>query len=153
DFYTYELKRVGLMPFAGTDLDPARARALQLAFFSELSQSTPFELVLLDAADLEQVETSEPYRRGAYKPKTIIGVSKRYNLDAIVFGTVTEERSSPPQILSLEIDLVAAETGLVIWSSAVHLDAADQRVRDGLELFYEKEADDDSGTPSWELSL
>jgi len=152
DFHDYELRRVGLLPFGGEDVGREMAQGLQLAFFSEISQAAPYEVVLLDRADLEEVESSEPYRRGWYKPRTIIAISRRYNLDWLLFGTVTQHRLHPPQILSLQIDLVSAETGLVLWSATAHLDAADQRVRDGLQLFYSGARGDETA-PDWKVAL
>lgn len=149
DFETYRIHRVGLLPFSGAEVTAEHARALQHAFHSELSQSTPFEVVLLDEHDLEALEKSEPYRRGWYRPKTIIGLSKRYSLDALAFGTVTQQRTFPPQVLALQVDLVSAETGLVIWSAAVHVGADDPRVRDGLALYYGNEDDEEA----WRLAL
>jgi hypothetical protein len=136
DFETYTIRRVGLLPFQGRDLDDARSRGLQRALLSEVQRSTPWEVVLLDASDLEMVELSEPHRQGWYRPRTVIQLSRRHSLDALLFGTVTDERFYPPQLLSLSADLVSAETGLVIWSSSVHLDASDRRVLAGLRTFY-----------------
>lgn len=150
DFDTYRVSRVGLMPFQGTEVDLMRGDELQLAFYSEFSRTTPFELVLLDGLDLEDVRGSEPYRRGWYHPRTIIEVSRRYSLDAVLFGTVVREQFYPPQELSVQVDMVAAETGLVIWSSSAHLSAGDERVQEGLKIFYDSEF---SGAASWELSL
>ena len=150
DFDTYEVQRVGLMPFQGETIDLGRGRDLQLAFYSEFSRTTPFEIVLLDGADLEEIEDSEPHRRGWYSPTTIIETSRRYNLDAILFGTVLREQLFPPQELSAQVDMVAAETGLVIWSASVHANAGDTRVRDGLEVYFGAAAD---ASDPWELSL
>lgn len=149
DFDSYEIRRVGLLPFQGRDLSPAEADELQGAFLSEIVRATPYEVVLLNADDLEMIEASQPHRRGWYSPKTIIEVSKRYSLDAIVFGSVTDERFFPPQLLSVAVDLVSSETGLVIWSSSIHLDASDPRVRSGLQAYYESEDDPDA----WRLAL
>jgi len=149
DFETYALHRIGLLPFVGRGIESEQGLDLQRALHSELGQSTPFELVLLDTSDLAELEASDPYRRGWYKPRTIIGLSQRYNLDGVVFGTVTQERFFPPQLLSLQVDLVSAETGLVIWSSSVNLDASDQRVVDGLKLFYGTEGNEQD----WRVAL
>jgi hypothetical protein len=149
DFETYELTRIGLLPFSGRTLDAEHAVDLQHALHSELTQSTPFEIVLLDPSDLAELESSDPHRRGWYRPKTIIGLAERYHLDALVFGTVTQERFYPPQLLALQADLVSAETGLVIWSSTVHLDAADPRVLDGLQVYYGNEDDEEA----WRVAL
>lgn len=152
DFESYRITRVGIMPFQGDALeaDTARARELQAAFQAELARTTPFELVLLDPTDLEEVKGSEPHRRGWYRPATIIETSRRFDLDAVAFGTLVTERLFPPQELAVQVDLVAAETGLVIWSAAIHLVGSDPAVRRGLELYYGKGAAIDA---PWELAL
>ncbi len=150
DFASYQLRRIGLPPFRGRNLPAEQSIALQRALHSELSQSTPFEIVQLEGADLAELESSDPYRRGWYKPKTIIGLSQRYSLDGILFGVVTQERFFSPLLLSLQVDLVSAETGLVIWSGSVNLDASDERVQDGLRLYYSAQGDDDE---DWHVAL
>jgi hypothetical protein len=149
DFESYSLRRVGITPFVGRELDRGHAIDLQRALHTELSQSTPFELVLLDEGDLAELETSDPHHRGWYAPRTIIGLSQRYHLDGVLFGTVSQERFFPPQLLSMQVDLVSAETGLVIWSAAVHLDASDQRVIEGLQVYYSNELENDD----WRVAL
>ncbi len=149
DYATYDIRRVGLLPFGGKRVTEDQRAEFQLAFLSEIGQSTPYEVVLLAPEDLEEVERSEPYRRGWYRPRTIIQISDRYSLDAILFGTVTQQRTFPPQLLTLRMDMVAAETGLVVWSGSVHLDADDQRVVDGLKIYYANEEDDQG----WQLAL
>jgi hypothetical protein len=149
DFASYRLQRIGLPVFRGRNLQPEQAAALQRALHSELSHSTPYEIVLLDGGDLAELETSDPYRRGWYKPKTIIGLAQRYSLDGILFGTVTQQRFYPPQALALSVDLVSAETGLVIWSASVDLDASDERVVAGLRLYYDVDDDDET----WRVAL
>jgi hypothetical protein len=132
DFDSYSLARVGLLPLDGANLDDGHAALLQGAFYAELSRATPYELVPLDAADLAEVRGPDPHRLGVYDPRTVVEVARRYRLDGILAGTVTHRRDFPPQELSVLVDLVAAETGLVIWEAAVHLDARDPRVTDGI---------------------
>ena len=148
DFDTYDIRRVGFLPFDGRDIAAARAQEIQRAFHSEFSQSTPFEIVLLGERELAELTPSDPYIRGSYDPRTIIGLSRRYNFDAIFFGTITQERFFPPQVLSLQLDLVAAETGLVVWSGSVHLDADDPRVAEGLQMYYGGVDDE-----AWQMAL
>ena len=97
----------------------------------------------------DELEASDPHRRGWYSPRTIIGLAERYHLDALVFGTVTQERFYPPQLLALQTDLVSAETGLVLWSATVHLDASDPRVLDGLQVYYGLDEDPEA----WRVAL
>lgn len=135
DFDSYVIRRVGLVPFTGEHLTREQSEQLQSAFFAEIGATTSYEMVSLDQYDLAEVPSSEPYRRGWYQPRTIIDLARRYNLDGLVIGTVTDQQFFPPQRLGLQIDLVASETGLVVWSSSVHLDAARAEVRKSLEAW------------------
>lgn len=152
DFDTYEIRRVGLMPFGGDSVELSEATSVQMSFLAELSGSTPYELVLLDHQDLDEVQGSDPYRRGWYSPRTIIELSERYSLDAVMFGTIVQHQYYPPQMLSVQMDMVAAETGLVVWSSSVHLDASNEEVRSGLQAFY-RSPNPRGVSSGWEVAL
>jgi len=153
DFSTYHLSRVGLLPFHGRDLSPASADDLQRAFQLELSRVMPYELVLLSEADLEEVRSNNPYLHGRYDPTTILEVARRYRLDALVIGTVTQSEPYPPQALGLEVELVATETGQALWSASAHLDAGDARVRSRLEIWQASQKADGGGRESVQLTL
>jgi len=149
DFETYQLHRVGLVPMRGLDLDVDQERVLRSAIFTEFSQGTPYEIVPLDESDLEEVQSSDPYRRGRYEPRTIIDISRRYELDGVLVATVTDHQFFEPQRLSMQVDLVATETGVAIWSGTIHLDASDPDVRTALRAYCKRE--DESET--WEINL
>jgi len=149
DFETYTLRRVGLVPLRGFDLDVDQERVLRSAIFNEFSQGTPYEIVPLERNDLEEVPGSDPYRRGRYDPRTIIALSRRYELDGVFVTTITDHQFFDPQRLSMQIDLVATETGVAIWSSSIHLDASHPEVRKSLRAYLERE--DESET--WEINL
>ncbi len=138
DFQTYGLRRVGLLPFQGDGLDVESARELQAAFATELAAGSGLEIVPLAQADLEEVQKSEPFRRGSIKPATVLALAKRFRLDGLFAGTVTDARGYAPLRLCVDLDLVASETGLSIWSASAQLDASDERVRLGLEQWIQK---------------
>ncbi len=138
DFKSYGLHRVGLLPFQGECLDADGARELQAAFATELAGGSNLEVVPLTALDLEEVQKSEPFRRGRIKPATVLALARRFRLDGIFAGTVTELRCYAPQRLCVDVDLIASETGLSVWSASAQLDASDERVRKGLEQWFAK---------------
>ena len=113
------------------------AASLQDSFLAEVGNATNYEVVRLRTVDLAEIPGSEPYRRGWYRPETILSLARRFKLDGMLVGTVTQLNPYPPQSLGLDIDLVSTETGLVIWHGSIHLDAADERVRDSLEDYFE----------------
>ena len=135
DFESYRLSRVGLLPFEGDELGDAHAATLQRAFLLELGQLAPFEVVRLDPADLAEIQASEPYRRGLYRPRTLLDLAERFRLDAILIGSVIQASVYPPQVLGLELDMVSCETGMVLWTASLHVDASDTTVRRHLDSF------------------
>ena len=148
DFGTYSIRRVGLVPFTGADLTRAQSEELQGAFFSEISSSTSYEIIALEPEDLAEIPASD---RGWYRPQTIIDVSRRYQLDALLIGTVADSQYFPPQRLSVQLDMVASETGLPVWSSSIHLDASRADVRRSLESWSQDRLGGEAA--EWELTL
>lgn len=153
DFKSYPLARVGLIPLAGRPLEPDQHEALQDALASELARSSSFEIVVLDALDLEEVPESEPTRRGSFRAETVLALARRYNLDAVFVGTVTDYQPFAPQRLGLSIDMVATETGLPIWSAEVMLDAAQQPVQQTLAAWHEAQRVSDGANDSLDVYL
>ena len=153
DFHTYRLQRVGLLPLTGAEISTEQSQMLQAAFMVELSHATDVELVRLEPHDLEEVPGSEPYRRGRYLPRTILELARRFQLDALLVGTVTHIQAFPPQALSISLDLVSCETGMVLWSSAVNLDAGDRDVHDSLEAWAAMQRSSTGSRESLQLTL
>jgi hypothetical protein len=152
DFATYRIERVGLLPFQGQGVDAAQAESLQSSLGAEIKAGSPYEIVLLGQRDLEEIRAADGQRLGWYPPETIIALSQRHRLDALVFGTVVRQQQFPPQHLDLQVDLVSAETGVPVWSGSVQLDAGNKLVRDGLTCFYGGKGAD-SGQPGWKIAL
>ena len=153
DFNTYRLQRVGLLPLTGANISTEQSQMLQAAFMVELSHAADVELVRLEAHDLEEVPGSEPYRRGRYLPRTILELAHRFQLDALLVGTVTHIQAFPPQALSISLDLVSCETGMVLWSSSVNLDAGDRDVHDSLAAWAALQRSSTGSRESLQLTL
>jgi len=153
DFQTYGLQRVGLLPFQGECLDAESARELQSAFATELSAGSQLEIVPLSPSDLEEIARSEPFRRGSIKPATVLTLAKRFRLDGLFVGTVTDIRGYAPQRLCVDLDLIASETGLAIWSASAQLDASDERVQRGLEQWIDKSRSGDAAHEGRDIYL
>jgi hypothetical protein len=156
DFDSYRLGRVGFLPLAsssGEELTADQGRTLQAALLLELAQVADFELVRLEPGDLAEVPGSEPYRRGRYLPRTILELARRYDLDGLFVGTVTHLQPFPPQALALSLDLVSCETGMVLWTSSIRLDADDRTVHKSLAAWSARQRSDASTDDSMELTL
>ncbi|MEL6903784.1 MAG: hypothetical protein AAFP22_00170, partial [Planctomycetota bacterium] len=138
DFDSYAISRVGIVPFGaleGTELVPHEVGEIEAQFQAEFAASTPYELVALRGLDLAEVLTPEPFRQGTYSPTTIRTLRDRYRLDALLLGSVTTRDVIPPQVLGAQVDLVSCETGAVVWSASVVVDASRREVRDAVEVW------------------
>lgn len=149
DLDTYSLRRVGLLPPLGAQGE--EAAALQAALGFELARRAPFEVIALDAGDLAEVQLDQPHVRGRYTPQSILAIAHRFRLDGLLVGTVTHLEPYAPQSLGLGLELVAVDTGLVVWSSTIDVDTSELRVRDSLEAY--QAARLGGGDPADDLSV
>ena len=130
------MQRVAVVPFTGNNLSADSSNDLENGLALELAPRVGFEIVQLTADDLAEIQRAEPYRRGWYSSSTLLEVSKRFSVDAILVGTVRELSCYTPQHLTTQVELVSCETGQVAWSSSVELDARDSRVIKAIEAWY-----------------
>jgi hypothetical protein len=147
DLGSYRVQRVAVVPFTGSDVSPERARDLENSIALELAPRVPFEVVQLSAADLAEIPRAEPYRRGWYAASTLLELSSRFHVDAILIGTVREFCAYTPQRIATQVEMVSCETGQVTWSSTVELDARDAKVIKGIEAWcvLERKSEDSPG--------
>jgi hypothetical protein len=154
DFETYTLRRIGLMPIPPSGLESVEQRRLLDDFTAsvraEFAAATPYEWIALSEFDTAEVPASDPMRTGNYQAATLITLARRYSLDGLLFVSLIDQHPYPPQRLSAAVELVAADTGQVIWNSAVQLDATDGRVQRGLEAYYGSLGD---ATTDWHVAL
>lgn len=149
----YNLRRIGVLAFQGADLGVEESRTLQHSLLTALSLRTQAELVPLTSTDVEEVADNQPFRRGWTSPETVLTLARRYKLDAIFIGTVTERRSYQPQRLGLEAELISCDTGISIWNSSIQLDAAQDRTRLALKAWFENERNAEATDEAWDLYL
>ncbi len=135
DRASYELRRVGFLPIENRAGGEQDLNGLQGALALELARSARFEALVLDPADIEETVQSAPHRKGWYDPRTVLQLSQRFALDALVVTSLTQAQAYPPQQLVLQLDMIACETGLVVWTAHLQLDAADREVRQAIHAY------------------
>lgn len=132
DFHSYDLRRVGVLPPEGDGLDADSSIALRDALAIAFTAETTYEMVPLGAPELESVGTVAPARSGRTQPDAILDVARRTGCDAILSPRVVDLRWYEPVRLGLEVDLIAVETGLVIWTSQVKVDTGNLRTLESI---------------------
>lgn len=155
DFDTYQVRRVGLVPFGAVDQEVLAAHevgALETTFHAEFASGTDYDIVPLRGLDLMGVVAPDPFRAGWYSPEGVLTLRDRYRLDALLVGTITSRRIVPPQVLGVQLDLVSCETGATIWTCDLILDASRESTRDAIEIWARRELGDPDGAPLTLLS-
>ncbi len=135
DWASYNMRRIGFLPIDGPGAGVHNAPDLQAALILELARTAELEFVALSQVDVEETVPSDPHRRGWYDPRTVLGLAQRYHLDGLMLTSLTHSQMYPPQRLALQMDLVSVETGLVVWSASLQLDAADAHVRQAVQSY------------------
>lgn len=153
DFPTYSLQRVGLLPMVGAGLDVRRQEEFRQAFLFEFARAAPYEVVALSEGQVAEVDPTRPYERGVYSARTVLELARRFRLDGLLVGAVTQLEMYSPQLLSVQLELVSAETGLTIWSSSVHIDGGDRALAPNFEHFRRMQADDPAGSADLQVTL
>lgn len=142
DFDTYRIQRVGFVPFQplhAAVLAPQEVGSIETSFHAEFAAGTPYDIVPLSEDDLSEIVKLEPFRKGTYAPEAVLAIRDRYRLDAILIGSVTARRVTPPLVLGVQLDLISCETGQTLWSGDILLDASLAQTREALELWASEE--------------
>ncbi len=137
DFASYDLRRVGVLPPRGENLDADLSDALRDALRAAFAAETPYEMIPIGASELESLDNPDSTRTGRTEPRIVLEVARRAGLDAILATRVVDLRFYEPVRLGLEVDLIAVETGLVTWSAQVRVDVGDLRTLDAIQSWQE----------------
>ncbi len=151
DFDSYALRRVALMPLEGIDPSLSESRALATTLGSEFAQRTGLEVLVLTHAEVSEVPSLAPHRKGGFDPRTIIELGKRHRLDALLVATMVERKAYPPQRIALQVDLVSTETGLSLWYGRVQADAGEGRTQRAVQAWAQQSAE--SLEADWKVVL
>lgn len=157
DFDTYAIQRVGLLPvrvpIAEGGAHVSQGAYLQSWLATQVELGSPYEVIELDAKDLEDVPPMDPRRAGHHDAGAVLEIAQRFALDALLLVEVSDQQPYPPQRIAAHAELVSCETGSSIWTGDVQLDARDPRVREGLEAYTSRDAGLDDGADRWDVML
>lgn len=151
DFAEFPLRRVAVLPPRGLEGDDARD--LQKQFAAEIAARAPFEVVTLASADLVDLPGVTHPSQVLERAEAIVALSKRHDLDAFYALEVSGRTTFAPLHLTLEADLVGAETGARLWTAQGAWNAADRRVRASLESWFAAQRGDAESDEDWSLYL
>ncbi len=102
-------------------------------------QAIPGCAVIIASPDDERLMGENAMgKRGRVDIAVLIAARKRYRADAFLFGTVTHYKPYDPPVLGLNLRILSASTGEVLWAAEGLFDAHDQAVRKQAENYFTK---------------
>lgn len=147
------LRRVAVLPFQDLTRHEAETRALRQALVDEIQKRQAFEVVSLGRDALAEHEEVDFFRSGVFRQDTLIRLAGRFAADGVLYGAVTRYHPYEPLSLGLQLTLVSAEDGEVVWSANGFYDAADAAVVQDVHNFHDVRLAPSGSLEGWRLIL
>ncbi len=152
EFKKTQIRRVLLMPFE-YDVDrEATIEEVTEAFAVELRKTGSFEVVVFT----ENKTTFTPERniwvKGTVDLNIILTLKKLYDVDAIVFGSITHYRPYEPMLLGVKVGMISTDTGAVVWSADGVFDSNENEIAELVKYYFES-THQKSALYGWKLIL
>jgi hypothetical protein len=131
-----EVRRIVLVPFQtpGTS-DKAEIVGRQLG--AALRQQGRFEVMMLLASDAPALSAPGSWESNRIDPSVLRDLSSRYNCDAVLIGRIDRWQPYDPVAIGLQIHLVHAGSGAVVWSVGGDFDSRTQSIQDALATWWD----------------
>jgi hypothetical protein len=128
--------RLVVVPFAspvgGEEASPITTQAFAL----EIQRILRNDVIVTPADDARLLAEADLWTRGRVDVESLVEARKKYMADAFLFGSVTQYKPYDPPILGVNLRLLSASTGEVIWAAGGLFDARDADVRWLGEAYY-----------------
>ena len=123
------------------------------AFFIELQRSAKFDIV--KAREFQDVlsQQKDVWTRGMIRAETVVEAKKRYKVDAIIFGTITQYQPYEPPVLGIKIGMFSARTGNIMWRADAIFDSSQASVIKLLKSYHKKQYQRKQSLYDWNLIL
>ncbi len=123
------------------------------AFLIELQKNAKFEIV--EARDFQDIlsQQKDVWTRGLMRAETVEEAKKRYKVDAIIFGTITQYQPYEPPVLGIKIGMFSAKSGNIMWSADAVFDSSRASVIKLLKSYHKKQYQRKQSLYDWNLIL
>ena len=147
------VKRIMVLPFSPAPGVSAQATQVREAFLGEMAKIQKFEVVPLPDGAEEDRELYASLRHGRISAGELVELGKRYRLDGVLLGTITNYRPYLPQNLGLRMQLTSLHSGATVWAAEGHYDASDSATQNDLEHFATTFLGEEQSMHGWRINL
>jgi len=146
------LHRVLLLPFE-YDVDrEAVIDEITAAFAVELRKIGRFEVIVPDGRKAKMLSENKIWDKGSININTVLRLSRNFDIDAIIFGSITHYRPYEPMLLGLKIGMISADNGIILWSADGVYDSNENEVAELVKYYFDS-THQKSSLYGWKLIL
>ena len=153
EYLNTRLHRVLLLPFTIESQRDKVVDEVTDAFYIELQKSGKFEIIVPQGFQDILSQQNDIWNRGLIRAETIEEAKKRYKVDAILFGTITQYQPYEPPVLGIKIGMFSAVSGNIMWSSDAIFDSSDASVIKLVKTYYKEHYKRNQSLYDWKIIL
>jgi hypothetical protein len=147
------LHRVLLLPFTIESRRDKVVDEVTEAFYIELQKSAKFDIIIPQGFQDILSQQKDIWNRGLIRPETLVEAKKRYKVEAIIFGTITQYQPYEPPVLGIKIGMFSARSGNLMWSADAIFDSSQASVIKLLKSYHKKQYQRKQSLYDWNLIL
>jgi len=153
EYLNTRLHRVLLLPFTIKSQRDKVVDEITEAFSIELQKSAKFEIIVPQGFQDILSQQYDIWNRGLIRSETIEEAKKRYKVDAIMFGTITQYQPYEPPVLGIKIGMFSAVSGSIMWSSDAIFDSSEASVIKLVKSYYKDHYKRKQSLYDWKIIL
>lgn len=147
------LHRVLLLPFTIESRRDKVVDEVTEAFYIELQKSAKFDIIVPQGFQDILSQQKDIWNRGLIRPETLVEAKKRYKVEAIIFGTITQYQPYDPPILGIKIGMFSALSGNIMWSSDALFDSSEASVIKLVKSYHKEHYQRNQSLYDWKIIL
>ncbi len=153
EYNNASLQRVLLLPLTIESKRDKVTDEVTEAFSIELQRSAKFSIV--EANEFQDIlsQQKDIWNRGLIRAETIVEAKKRYKVEAIIFGQITQYQPYEPPILGIKIGMFSAKSGNIMWSADAIFDSSQASVIKLLKSYHKKQYQRKQSLYDWNLIM
>ncbi len=153
EYNNTRLQRVLLLPFSIESNRDKVVNEVTDAFLIESQKISKFSVIVPRKFQDILSQQNDIWTRGLIRSETIVMAKKRYNVDAIIFGTITQYHPYEPPVLGIKIGMFSTKTGNIMWSADAIFDSREASVIKLLKTYYKDHYQRKQSLYDWEILL
>ena len=153
EYLNTRLHRVLLLPFTIESQRDKVVDEVTEAFNIELQKSAKFEIIVPQGFQDILSQQKDIWNRGLIRSETIKEAKRRYKVDAIIFGTITQYQPYEPPVLGIKIGMFSAVSGNIMWSSDAIFDSSEASVIKLVKTYYKEHYKRKQSLYGWKIIL